>query len=53
MFSYLKSGKKHTSDIPYIAFNLYSNIGVPTWVDIVDSCIEPNRGVVEVDFTLS
>ena len=26
MVSYLKSAKKHTFDIPYITFKLYSNI---------------------------
>jgi hypothetical protein len=49
MVSYLKSVEKHMSDIPYIAFKLYSNIVVPSWVDL-DPC--PKRGVVEVDFSI-
>ena len=50
MVSYIKSVEKHASDIPYIAFKLYSNIVVPSWVDL-DPC--PKRGVVEAYFRLS
>jgi hypothetical protein len=50
MVSYLKSVEKHVSDIPYIAFKLYNNIFVPSWVDL-DPC--PKRRVVEVNFRLS
>jgi hypothetical protein len=34
MVSYLKSVEKHAFDIPYIDFKLYSNIVVPSWVDL-------------------
>jgi hypothetical protein len=52
MVSYLKSVEKHMSDIPYIAFNLYSNIIVPSWVDLSNPCTRPNRRVVEANFKL-
>jgi hypothetical protein len=53
MVSYLKSSRKHTSDISYIDFKLYSNIVVPSWVDLVDSCTGPNIGVMEAYFRIS
>jgi hypothetical protein len=53
MISYLKSVVKHGFDVPYIGFNLYSNIIVPSWVEFVDSYSGPNRGVMRVDFNLS
>ena len=52
MVSYLKSVKKHVSDILYIDFKLYSNVVIPSWVDL-DPFIRPKRGVVEADSRLS
>jgi hypothetical protein len=49
MVSYIKNIKKNASDITYIDFKLYSNIVVPSWVDL-DPC--PKRGVVEVYFRI-
>lgn len=43
MVNYLRIVKKHAFDIPYIAFKLYSNIVVLSWVDL-DPC--PKSGVV-------
>jgi hypothetical protein len=50
MVSYLKSLKKHASDIPYIVFKLYNNIVVPSSV-YLDACSK--SGVVEANFRLS
>jgi hypothetical protein len=50
MVNYLKSGEKHASGILYIAFNLYSNIVVPSWV-YLEPC--PKRGAVEAHFRFS
>ena len=43
MVSYNKITKKHTSDMPYFAFKLYSNIVVPNYVEF--DWPGSNRGV--------
>ena len=50
MVSYLKSSEKHTSNMLYIAFKLYSGIVFPNCVDFDQP--GPKRGVVEDNIML-
>ena len=49
MINYLNNAKKHAFEIPYIYFKFYSNILVPSCIDL-DPC--SNRGLVEETFRI-